>query len=119
MDMTPEHKILDYAQHLGVYIGGFFTLVSAAFGLWLHEIRQSRKDRNDLRTLTLHLKEHSATKTELSECRASVDKQDQENLAIVLGEIKDLRADIKQDTKDNQAEHVAIMNKMLELHSGD
>ena len=117
--MTPEHKLLDYAQHLGVYIGSLFTVISAVFGLWLHDRKQAKKEAGDIRTIVLHLKEHAATKAELIECRSSVDQQDTENLHIVLGEIKDLRADIKQDTKDNQAEHVAIMNKMLELHSGD
>ena len=108
-----EHRILEYLSHLWPYISGFFLIVIAGIKLWHHDRKAVKK-----RIVVLEqLAEKGATHDDLRECRAGVDKQDADNLISVLGEIKDLREDIKQDKKDNHQAHERIMDKMLELHS--
>ena len=112
-----EHKLLDIAQHLSTYIIGVVTMVVGGIGMMFRERRKIKKETAEIRTLVLHLKENSATHADLRKCRRDVDTQDTENLKAVLNEIRVLRTDIKQDTKDNHAAHDKIMLKMLELHS--
>ena len=107
-----EHKILDYLSHLWPYISGAFLFTIAGIKLWHHDRKAVKK-----RIVVLEqLAENGATHDDLRQCRADVDEQDTENLISVLGEIKDLRTEIKNDTQTNHEAHTAIMNKMLELH---
>ena len=111
--MSIEHRLLDYLSHLWPYFSGFFLIMVAGLKLWWHDRKAVKK-----RIATLEkLAENSVTHADLRKCREDVDNQDDTNLKSVIGEIKTLRTDIKQDTKDNHAAHERIMSKMLELHS--
>jgi hypothetical protein len=112
-----DHKLLDYAQHLGVYIGGIFTVISAGIGLWFYDRKETKKEIKEVRIIALHLREHMATREDLKECSESKDEQADKHLDLVLNEVKDLRTEIKEDSRINNDEHTAIMNKMLELHA--
>ena len=48
MDITPEHKVLDLLQHLGVYLGGVLAVSGAIITFWWHDRRTTKNliDRN-------------------------------------------------------------------------
>ena len=111
MDM--EHKLLDYAQHLGVYVGGVFAVFSAAFGMWWKDKKAVKKRIATLESLA----EHMASKDDLIECRDDVDKQDADNLKAVLVEIQAVRRENRDSDETNSQQHQDILHKMTELHS--
>ena len=85
-----------------------FLFAAAGFKLWLHDKRKVKK-----RIATLEvLAENMATQADLRKCRTGVDKQDAENLKVVLLEIKGVRNDIRQDTASNNNQHQAIRKDM-------
>lgn len=117
MDMTPTHRVLDLLQHVGVYVGGLFTVLSAVFTYWLRGKRKLKKQVNDNSVLVKHLVDNGATIDDLRKCRENVDKQDASNLQLVLSEIKSVRTEIQMDTNKNNTAHNKIIDRMNEQHS--
>ena len=114
-----EHKILDYLSHIYPYIAGFFLFTAAGFKLWWHDRKVVKKRITTLEALA----ENMATQDDLRDCRDGVDKQDADNLKVVLDEIKtgERRNDEKHDAilKDMNELHQKTMDTMLQLHSND
>jgi hypothetical protein len=121
--MEVEHRVLNILEHLWPYVSGLVLIMGATMKLWWHGRREIKK-----RIVVLEkLAENGASQDDLRDCRAGVDEQDAENLKIVLGEIKELRGEIrqdtkesvearKQDTKENVEAHSKIMDKVMELN---
>ena len=108
-----EHKILDWLQHLQFYIGGLFTIVSAGIGLWWHDKKTVKKRIKTLESIAVEM----ATKDDLRACRDGVDKQDDDNLKVVLNEIQAIRDDNRKDSVINSQQHQDILHQMTQLHS--
>ena len=111
-----EHKLLDYAQHLGVYVGSVFTVISAGIGLWWHDRKQAKKEVKEIRTLVLHLKGNSATKDDLIECSKEKDAQHHEGIKDVLSELQAVRKENSDNIETNSQQHLDIMREMTRLH---
>ena len=103
-----EHKILNWLEHIWPLMSGIAITIMAVFRLWWYDKKVVKK-----RIATLEaLADNMATQSDLRDCRDSVDKQDAENLKVVLLEIKGVRNDIRQDTASNNNQHQAIRKDM-------
>ena len=110
MDMTPEHKLLDYAQHLGVYVVGVFTVIGAVFMWWLRGRNADRvrmvNNEKQYEQLAWMIEHKMATKDELVKCGKDKDKQHHAGIKEVI---------IKLDQNGN--EHDNILEKMNDQHA--
>ena len=114
-----EHKILNWLEHIWPLMSGIAITIMAVFRLWWYDKKVVKKRIATLESLA----EHMATQDDLRECREGVDKQDADNLKVVLDEIKtgERRNDEKHNAilKDMNVLHQKTMETMLELHSSD
>ena len=91
------HKILDFLQHLGVYLGGVVAVFVAVFGFWW---------RDKMSTRSLIDKNMAVVLDELKEIREDI-KTD----------AKEARTEAAANLKGNQEAHTAILKTMNTLHS--
>ena len=110
---TVEHKILDYLSHIWPYVSGVFLVMVAGFKLWWYDKKVVKKRIATLESIA----EHMASKDDLRECRDSVDKQDADNLKVVLTEIQTIRRENSDNIETNSQQHLDIMHQMTRLHS--
>ena len=111
--MSPDtHKWLDFAQHLGYYISGFFTVVMAVFGLWWHDRKTDKKRITTLERLA----ENTPTKQDLMDCSDDKDAQHHEGIKDVLKAVQGVRDDNKKSNETNSQQHQDILEKMVDLH---
>lgn len=78
--MSPDHKFLDMAQHLGVYFGALFAIFSTAVGfMWRdrkqikHEIKMARDESRNYAIKNQH--EHSELKEKMNMQHAEILKK--------------------------------------------
>ena len=91
------HKILDFIQHLGVYLGGVVAVFIAVLGFWW---------RDKVSTRSLIDKNMALVVNELKEIRKEI-KTD----------AKEARTEAAANLKGNQEAHTAIIKTMNTLHN--
>jgi len=109
--MSPDtHKWLDFAQHLGYYISGFFAVVGAVFMYWRSEKKADRerlgKNEKQIAQLVWLAENSLATKDELTECGKEKDDQHHKGIKDVITKLD-----------ENGKEHDAILEKMNDQHA--
>ena len=96
--MTSDtHKILDFLQHLGVYLGGVVAVFAAVLGFWW---------RDKVSTRSLIDKNMAVVLNELKEIR--------EEIRV---DAKDAIAEAAENLKENQDAHADIVQTMNALHT--
>ena len=106
--MSPEHKILDALQHLWPYLAGVMAAIIGGFKLWWSDRRSIRQRMVNVEKIA----EHAVTEDRLRECKGDVDKTNES----ILGEIRAIREDMREDNRLNTATHDKLMTAILDLH---
>ena len=107
--MTEDtHKILDFLQHLGVYLGGVVAVFIAVLGFWW---------RDKVSTRSLIDKNMALVVNELKEIRKEIKtdaKEARTEAAVNLKNNHDAHADILETINDL---HTKTNNKIMSLHA--
>ena len=111
----PDHKWLDYLQHLWPYVAAFFATSVTAFRLWWNDRKLLRSRINNVEIIA----QNCVTQEQLHECRNEVRDDDTKNLDLIFSEIKELRRERKRDAETTAQRLLDIQSSMLALHQGD
>ena len=119
-----EHKILEYADHLGVYIVGVFA-VAGAVAAYLWRDRNADKVRivnneKQYEQLSWMVENILVTKDELAECGAEKDKQHYGGIKEVITKLDGVISSNAEEHNDivekMNDQHIKTLNKMMSLH---
>ena len=119
--MEMEHKILEYADHLSVYIAGVFTVAGAVAAFLLRDRKLIKKrivnNEKQYEQLSWLVANSLATKTDLIKCGEDKDRQHHAGIKDVLTRLDKNADEHDEILKTMNEQHSETLNTIVKLHT--
>ena len=115
-----EHKILEYADHLSVYIAGALAIAGAVIAYLWRDRRSIKKrivnNEKQYEQLAWMTENTLATKDQLAKCGEDKDRQHHAGIKDVLSRLDKNASEHDEILKTMNDQHTETLNTIIDLH---